>query len=91
MDSATDDRAMPIAVTCRPEEATRTPSSACVWVAEATVDGRTYTARSRHGAPNEAARRLVAAGIGDRPMAIRYRGLAGTMTWRSLHAAATWT
>jgi len=24
-------------------------------------------------------------------MVIHYRGLAGTMTWRSFHAAATWT
>jgi hypothetical protein len=81
----------PISVTCWPDEATRTPNSACTWVAEAMVDGRTYTARSRHGAPNELARKLVAAGIIDRPMVIHYRGLAGTMTWRSFHAAATWT
>jgi hypothetical protein len=80
-----------ITVTCWPNEATRTPNSACAWVAEAVVDGQTYTARSRHGAPNELARQLVAAGIADRPMVIGYRGRAGTMTWRSFHAAATWT
>jgi hypothetical protein len=55
------------------------------------VDGRTYTARSRHGAPNELARQLVAAGIIHRPIVIRYCGRAGTMTWRSFHAAAMWT
>jgi len=82
---------IPIAVTTCPNEATRTPNSACIWIAEATVEGRTYTARSRHGAPNELARQLVAAGIIDRPMVIRYRGLAGTMTCRSFHAAAIWT
>jgi hypothetical protein len=81
----------PITVTTWPDEARRTPNSACAWVAEATVDGRTYTARSRHGAPNELARQFVAAEITDRPMVIRYRGLAGTMTYRSFHAAATWT
>jgi hypothetical protein len=55
------------------------------------VDGRTYTARSRHGAANELARQLVAAGFVDRPMVIHYHGVAGTMTWRSFHAAETWT
>ena len=81
----------PITVTCWSDEATQTPRSACAWIAEAIVDGRTYTARSRHGAANELTRQLVAAGIIDRPMVIHYRGLAGTMTWRSFHAAATWT
>jgi hypothetical protein len=37
-----------------------------------TVEGRTYTARSRHGAANELARQLVAAGLADRPMVIRH-------------------
>ena len=74
-----------------PDEATRTSNSACVWTAEAMVEGRTYTARSRHGPANQLARQLVAAGFPDRSMVIRYRGLAGTMTYRSLHAAATWT
>jgi hypothetical protein len=46
--------------------------SACVWIAEVTVEGRTYTARSRHGAANELARQLVAAGLADRPMVIRH-------------------
>ena len=55
------------------------------------VEGRTYTARSRHGPANELARQVVAAGLADRPMVIRYHGLAGAMTYRSFHAAATWT
>ena len=36
-----------------PDEATRTSNSACVWIAEATVEGRTYTARSRYGPANQ--------------------------------------
>jgi len=80
-----------IEVMVRPDEGTRTPNSACVWIAEATVDGRVYTARSRHGATNELARQLAAAGLADRPMVIRCRGLAGTLSYRSFHAAAKWT
>jgi hypothetical protein len=80
-----------IAVTTWPDEATWTSNSACVWIAEATVEGCTYTAQSRHGPANQLARQLVATGLSDRPMVIRYRGLAGTMTYRSFHAAATWT
>jgi hypothetical protein len=82
---------MPITVITWPDEATRTPNSACAWVAETMVEGRVYVARSRHGAPNELARQLLAAGLADRPMVIHYRGRAGTMTWRSFHAAAMWT
>jgi hypothetical protein len=82
---------IPIAVTTWPDEATRTSNSACVWIAEAMVEGRTYTARSRHGPANELARQLVAAGLLDRPMVICCLGLAGTMTYRSFRAAATWT
>jgi hypothetical protein len=55
----------PISVTCRPDESTRSPSSACLWIAEATVDGRVYVARSRHGAPNGLGRQLVDAGLAD--------------------------
>jgi hypothetical protein len=55
------------------------------------VEGRTYTARSRHGAADELARQLVAAGLADRPMVIRHHGLAGTTTYRSFRTAAMWT
>jgi len=81
----------PITVTCRPLETTRTANSPCSWIAAATIEDQTYTATARHGAPNELARQLVAAGFADRPMGIRYQGLAGSMTYRSFHAAATWT
>ena len=84
-------RVTPIMVTIWPDEPTRTPNSACAWVAEAMVEGRVYVTRSRHGAPNELARQLVVAGIADRPMVIYCRGRAGTTTWRSFHAAAGWT
>ena len=64
-------RVIPIAVTTWPDEVTRTANSACIWIAEATVEGciwiaeatvegRTYTARSRHGPANELARQLAA-------------------------------
>ena len=81
----------PITVTSWPDEATRTPNSACAWVAETMVEGCVYVARSRHGTPTELARQLVTAGLADRPMTIHYRGRAGTMTYRSFHAAALWT
>src|SRR5262245_2161948 len=84
-------RMMPIVVTVRPDDATRTPNSACVWIAEATVEGRAHVARSRHGAPNALARKLVVAGFADRPMVVDYQALAGTVTWSSFHAAANWT
>ena len=80
----------PITVTTWPDEATRTPNSPCALVAETMVEGRVYVARSRHGASNELARQLVAAGLADRLMIIRYRGRAETMIYRSFHAAAGW-
>ena len=82
---------MAIEVRCWPDETTRTPNSGCVWIAETTVDGRTYIARSRHGAPNALARQIAEVGLADRPMVIRYQGLAGNLTWRSFYAAAKWT
>jgi hypothetical protein len=40
----------------RPLEDTRTPERSCVYEAECEVEGRRYSARSRHGAPNKLAR-----------------------------------
>ena len=71
-----------------PDEATRTPNSPCLWIAETTIDGRTYAARSRHGAANELKRQLVNNGLTDRPMIVRRQGRPGEMTYRSFHAAA---
>jgi hypothetical protein len=80
---------IPIAVMILPDEAARTSNSAWVWIAEATVEGRTYTALSRHGPANELARQLVAAGLPDRPMVICYLGLAGPASgFRSSSPAA---
>jgi hypothetical protein len=71
-----------------PEEHTRAPNNSCYWVAEAVVDGVSYGARSRRGAPHELARVLVAAGIGDAPMRGITAGLRGETTYRSFHAMA---
>lgn len=80
----------PINVTIQPDENSRTADRGCVYIAEAEIDGRFFRARSRHGAANELARQLLAAGIEDRPMRVHQRGLRGHLTWRSFHEAARW-
>src|SRR5882762_4423710 len=80
-----------IVVHQRPDEETRTPGKSCHWIAEGMVEGRVFTARSRHGAPNELARALVAAGIPDAPMQIATAGLRGETTYPSFHEMAKWT
>ena len=42
-----------------------------LWEATAEADGNTYSAASRHGAPQALARELVAAGLADRPVEVR--------------------
>jgi hypothetical protein len=74
-----------------PLEETRTAAKGCAYMAACEIDGVPYSARSRHGAPNELARVLAAAGIPDQPMAVTHRGLKGEMTCRSFHEAARWT
>jgi hypothetical protein len=74
-----------------PLEETRTAAKGCAYMAACEIDGIPYSARSRHGAPNELARVLLAAGIPDQPMAVTHRGLKGEMTCRSFHEAARWT
>ena len=64
-----------ILVHCRPLPETRTRNSSAAWLAECEVDGRRFEAKSRHGAPNELARRLVEAGVPDAPIEIHYDGL----------------
>jgi hypothetical protein len=39
-----------------PEEGSCSANNACCWVAETIVNGISYSARSRHGAPHELAR-----------------------------------
>lgn len=80
-----------IRVHCRPLPESRTANSSAAWLAECEADGRRFEAKSRHGAANALARELVAAGIPDAPMEVRYEGLAGTMRYPSFHAAAGWT
>jgi hypothetical protein len=75
----------------RPLENTRTPDRSCVYEAECEVDGRCYSTRSRHGAPNELARVLVSAGIPDQSVEVRHTDIKGCLCWRSLNEMARWT
>jgi hypothetical protein len=58
------------------------------WVAEAIVNGRTYTATSRMAPANDIARQLVADNVPDAPMHVYTEGLKGCLVWRSFHKAA---
>jgi hypothetical protein len=80
-----------IVVQQRPDEETRAPGKSCYWVASTIVDGVTYRARSRHGAPNELALALVAAGIPDAPMQVHSAELRGHTDYRSFHKLAGYT
>src|SRR5215471_5263345 len=77
-----------IIVTARPLEETRTANSGCIWLAECEIGGQRFEAQSRHGAVNTLARELMAAGITDRPLEVRFDGLAGSLRWGSIAAAA---
>lgn len=74
-----------------PLEGTRTPEKSCFYEAECEVDGQHYSARSRHGAPNELARVLVSAGVADQPVEVRQVGIKGYISYRALHELARWT
>jgi len=82
---------MTITVHQRPVEATHSANKSCKWVAEAIVNGRTYTATSRMAPANEIARELVADGVPDAPMHIYTLGLKGALVWRSFYRAAGYT
>jgi hypothetical protein len=84
----------------RPVPRSRTQTGS-LWVAMAEIGGKTYSATSRHGAPQALARVLVAAGITDQPVEvrsevcvfdngneIRTEELRGCIRYRSLHAMA---
>jgi hypothetical protein len=62
-----------------------------VWEASAEIDGRSYSAVSRHGAPQALARVLVAADVQDQLVEGRSEQLRGCLRYRSLHAMAKWT
>jgi hypothetical protein len=87
----------------RPIPRSRTQTGS-LWEATAEIDGKSYFAVSRHGAPQALARVLVAAGIADQPVEVRSEvcvidagkemrteELRGCITYRSLHAMAKWT
>jgi hypothetical protein len=73
-----------------PDE-TKRSSRGCPWIAECVVDGVTYAARSRSGAPYALARVLADAGIPDAPMVVVSQGLKGETRYRSFHEMAGWT
>src|SRR5215472_13563745 len=82
---------MTIIVHQRPLAATRSANKSCKWIAEAIVNGRTYTATSRMAPANEIARQLVADGVPDAPMQVYMARLKGCLIWRSFHKAAGYT
>jgi hypothetical protein len=74
----------------QPLESTRTKAKACVYEAECQFHGRSYSARSRRGAPNALARVLVAAGAPDQTVEIYQVRMKGSITYTSLHEMARW-
>jgi hypothetical protein len=86
-----------------PVPRSRTPTG-LAWGAVTEIDGKSYSAVSRHGAPQSLARALVAAGIPDQPVEvrsevcvfdngaeIRTEELRGCISYRSLHTMAKTT
>jgi hypothetical protein len=69
----------------------RTANRGSAWVAETIVDGVTYLARSRNGAPHEIARQLIAAGIEDQSARVYTAGIKGFMSYKSIAKMATRT
>lgn len=74
-----------------PIENTRRPDNVCLWEAVTTVDGTTFVARSRRGAPFALARILMAAGVADQPMQVHSPGIPGYATYASVHRLAAIT
>jgi hypothetical protein len=79
---------MTVTVHQRSSEETLSSGKSCKWVAEAIVNGRTYTATSRMAPANDIARQLVADNVPDAPMHVYTEGLKGCLVWRSFHKAA---
>jgi hypothetical protein len=79
---------MTVTVYLRPSQETLSSGKSCKWVAEAIVNGRTYTATSRMAPANDIARQLVADNVPDAPMHIYTAGLKGCLVWPSFHRAA---
>jgi hypothetical protein len=72
---------MTVTVHQRPSQETRSSGKSCKWVAEAIVNGRTYTATSRMAPANDIARQLVADNVPDAPMHVYTEGLTGCLVW----------
>ncbi len=70
--------------------ADKTPygSRGIAWIASAEVGGQRHEARHTGSAACALARALVDAGVPDQPMEVRQVGIAGVMTWPSMHRAA---
>lgn len=62
-----------------------------LWKAECEVNGQHFEATSRHSAPHELARKLLAAGVPDDKMTIETAGLSGVATSASFYAMARYT
>lgn len=71
-----------------PLRETSSSGNSCKWVAEAIVNGNTYTATSRMAPANDIARQLVADGVPDAPMHVYTDGLKGCLVWKSFYRAA---
>ena len=82
---------MTMTVHQRPLERTHSSNKSCKWVAEAIVNGKTYTPTSRMAPANDIARQLVADGVPDASMHVYTAGLKGCLVWRSFHKAAGYT
>ena len=74
-----------------PLRETSSSGNSCKWVAEAIVNGNTYTATSRMAPANDIARQLVADGVPDAPMHVYTDGLKGCLVWKSFYRAAGYT
>jgi ferredoxin len=66
-------------------------STGSLWEASTEIDRKTYSASSRHGAPQALARVLVAAGIPDQPVEVRSEERPGCIRYRSLYEMTKWT
>ena len=82
---------MTVIVHQRPRDGTRSAGTSCKWVAEAIVNGKTYTATSRTAPANDIARQLVTDGVPDAAMQVYSEGLKGCLVWRSFYTAAGFT
>ena len=78
---------MTLVVHQHPLEQTRSSGKSCK-LAEAIVNGRTYTATSRMAPANDIARQLMADDVPDTPMHVYTAGLKGCLVWWSSHRAA---